>query len=60
MNNSVINIPGIHANTQPIDMQDSTDMAYLLTIKDEYGNEVSIYIINDKIDGKNYSSINKQ
>lgn len=49
MNNTVINIEGIKVNHSVIRLEHSTDTAHLLVIKDEHGNEVLIYITNDKI-----------
>jgi hypothetical protein len=49
MNYSTININGIHANTQVIYLEHSTDTSHLLTIKDELGHEILITIINGKI-----------
>jgi len=49
MNYSTININGIHANTQVIYLEHSTDVSNLLTIKDELGNEILITIINGEI-----------
>lgn len=34
MNGTVIDIPGIHASVIPIEMQDSTDMAHIISIRD--------------------------
>lgn len=53
MNGTVVDIPGITVDVVPIDLMDSTDMAYLITIKDKHGNSKTIRIINDKIDGSN-------
>ena len=36
MNGTVIDITGITVDVQTIDLEDSTDKAYLLTIKDEF------------------------
>jgi hypothetical protein len=49
LNNSVININGIHANQRIITGEHTTDTSALLTIKDEYGNEIEIIIVNGKI-----------
>lgn len=46
MNNSVINIDGIHADSKVIYLEHSTDTSHLLTIKDEHGHEILISIIN--------------
>ena len=49
MNNTIINIEGIKVHQRNIHLEDSTDTANLLIIQDEYGNEVSIHIINGTI-----------
>jgi hypothetical protein len=61
MNFSTININGIHANTQVIYLEHSTDTSHLLTIKDELGHEILITIINGEINGvrENNSSKHK-
>ena len=49
MNNSVINIEGIHADSQTIYLEHSTDVSHLLIIKDEHGNKINIVIMNGEI-----------
>lgn len=51
MNNTVINIDGIHVSQNIIRSEHSTDTASLLVIKDEHGNEVYIQIAFNKITG---------
>ena len=54
MNNTVINIQGIKVIHKIINLEGSSDQAHYLVIKDEYGNEVEIQIIRQKItDAKN-------
>jgi hypothetical protein len=53
MNNTLINIEGIKVNQQVVRLEHSTDVAWLLSIKDEQGNEVRIRIINNIIEGWN-------
>ena len=53
LNNTIINIEGIKVTQQVIRLEHSTDIAWLLTIKDEYDNEVRIRIINNVIEGWN-------
>lgn len=53
MNNTVINIEGIKVTQQVVRLEHSTDTAWLLTIKDEFDNEVRIRIINNVIEGWN-------
>jgi len=50
MNNSVINIDGIHAESVVSNLEHSTDKAHLLIIKDEHNNKVYISIVNGKIE----------
>lgn len=57
MNNSVINIEGIHAESQVIHLEHSTDTSNLLTIKDEWGNKVHITIINGRIESAKYKQL---
>lgn len=49
MNNTVINIQGIHVNQEVINLEDSTDTANVLSIKDEHGQEVRITVCFGKI-----------
>mgnify|MGYP006332062419 FL=1 len=49
MNNTVINLEGIHVNQTIVRAEHSTDTAQLLVIKDEHGNEVYIQIAFNKI-----------
>lgn len=49
MNNTVIDIPGINVIHEIISMQDSTDQAHVILIKDEYNTEVRITICFGKI-----------
>jgi hypothetical protein len=56
MNFSTININGIHANTQVIYLEHSTDTSHLLTIKDELGHEILITIINGEIKDTKWKS----
>ncbi len=49
MNNTVINLDGIHVSQSIIRSEHSTDTAQLLVIKDEHGNEVFIQIAFNKI-----------
>ena len=49
MNNTVINIEGIKVYQRNVHLEHSTDTANLLVIQDEYGNEVTIHIINSAI-----------
>ena len=50
MNNSVIQIPGIHADNKIFDNSESTtDWYAILTIRDEYNNAIEIIINNGKI-----------
>lgn len=49
MNNTIIDISGIHLNQKAIHMEHSPDTAYLLSIKDEHGTEVIISICHGKI-----------
>jgi hypothetical protein len=56
MNNSVINIDGIHAESKTIYLEHSTDTSHLLTIKDELGHEILITIINGEIKDTKWKS----
>lgn len=60
MNGAVIDISGITVNVNPIEMQDSSDVAHLITITD--GDKlIEITILYGKIvDEKVCSNINKQ
>lgn len=49
MNNTVINIQGLTVIEERINMEDSTDYASVLVIKDEYGQEVRITVCFGKI-----------
>lgn len=49
MNGTVIDIPGIHVSHEIINMEDSTDTAHVIVIKDDYGKEVRIVINFGKI-----------
>ena len=49
MNNDQINIDGIKVIQQVINGEQTTDKAYLLIIKDDEGNEVTIQIVYGKI-----------
>lgn len=49
MNSSVIQIEGIHADSQVIYLEHSTDTSHLLIIKDELGNKINVTIVNGKI-----------
>ena len=49
MNNTVIDIQGIKVLDSVINLQDSTDKAHVLTIKDEHGSEVKVEITFGKI-----------
>lgn len=49
MNQSVINIKGIHADSIDIELEHSTDTSHLLIIRDELGHKVYIRIIRGEI-----------
>jgi hypothetical protein len=49
MNGYVIDIKGIHVQQRNIYLEHSPESANLLYIRDEYGNEVKITIINNEI-----------
>lgn len=49
MNGTIIDIPGISVSVNPISLEDSTDKAHVITIKDEYGKQVQITIAFGKI-----------
>ena len=49
LGNAVINITGITVLNTVINMEDSTDTAHLLIIKDEHGGEINIEITFGKI-----------
>lgn len=49
MNDTSINIPGIIVTHEIINMQDSTDTANIIVIKDEYGQEIRINTCFGKI-----------
>jgi len=61
LNNSVINIDGIHAESKVFSKSEySVDWYAVLTIRDEYGNKIEILIDNGKIkDAKNSSDKHK-
>lgn len=49
MNGTIIDIPGISVSVNPIALQDSTDKAHTVTIKDQQGNSITIDIAFGKI-----------
>lgn len=53
MNNTIIDIPGISLDQRNIWQEHSPDSANLIYIKDEYGNEVVITIVNGQITDTN-------
>ena len=48
MNGTIIDIQGINVNVIPVEMQDSTDRAYVIVLHDGV-NEVTINIVYGKI-----------
>ena len=50
MNGTIIDIPGIHVNISTYDMEDSSDKAQVITIKDEK-QKIDIEICFGKITG---------
>lgn len=63
MNGTVIDIAGISCNVYPIDLEDSTDKAYLVTFKDNRGKVVELVISYGQItevNEKNSSSKHEQ
>lgn len=44
MNGTVIDIEGISVDVNHISLEDSTDKAYMITIKDEHGRQIKIDI----------------
>lgn len=49
MNGTIIDIPGISVRINPISLEDSTDKAHVITIKDQNGKEIEIQIVFGKI-----------
>lgn len=49
MNGTIIDIPGISVSINPVSLHGSTDSAYIIEIKDKYGNSANIHITYDKI-----------
>ena len=49
MNSTIIDIPGVYISVNPIYLEDSTDKAHVISIKDEHGKEVKIEITFGKI-----------
>lgn len=49
MNGTIIDIPGISVNVNPISLEDSMDKAYVITISDKFGEEVKMQIVYEKI-----------
>ena len=49
MNGTIIDIPGITVSVHPISLEDSSDKAHIIIIKDEHNKEIKIEIIFDKI-----------
>lgn len=54
MNGTVVDISGITVSTLTIDCEDTTDKAHIITIKDEYGSEISVTITYGKITGNTW------
>ena len=49
MNGTIIDIPGIHVSINTIYLEDSSDKAQTIIIKDEHNQEVTINIMFGKI-----------
>ena len=49
MNGTIIDIPGISVSVNPISLEDSSDKAYVINIKDSYGRIVTLEVIYGKI-----------
>lgn len=49
MNGTVIDIPGISVSVNPISLEDSSDKAYVINVKDSYGKIVTLEISFGKI-----------
>ena len=49
MNGTIIDISGITVNVNTIDLEDSTDKASVLTIRDEAGEQITLNISYGKI-----------
>ena len=49
MNGTIIDISGITVNVNTIDLEDSTDKASVLTIRDEAGEQITLNISYVKI-----------
>lgn len=56
MNGTLIDIAGITVNVQPIDMEDSTDKAYVVTFKDNRDKQVELIISYGQITEVNETS----
>ena len=49
MNDTIISVAGIHLSQETIQLEDSTDTATIIKVKDEHGGLVSITITFGKI-----------
>lgn len=49
MNGTVIDIPGISVSVTPIDLQDSTDISYIIEIKDQQDHGVKLEVCYGRI-----------
>ena len=55
MNGTIIDIPGINVNVNPISLEDSSDKAYVITFKDEHGHNLKIETAFGKITNVSYA-----
>lgn len=49
MNGTVIDMPGITVNVNPITCEHSTDLAYIVELKDQHDHKVTVSICYGKI-----------